>query len=395
MGICNNIWRPVVGLLNDSGDQPQKLLDEILLDEVRGFEDIDAAMNDGSRKVAMFENGFLPPIFHAFDCVPFCLEIYATMIAGADVQTVYDFLAAAKEEGLPSDICSTDRFIFGAALRGELPDNAFFVSSTSPCDGTRIVYPMMEKLLKRPYCFVEAPYTYGKEAAGFYAKQIENRLIPFLEEVTKKRFDIDRFREAIEESNRCYQLLTDIHETQMAKPVPHQFGLRQLLLQAFMERGGDPRLTRILQEIRDDAVRRIRQGQPESPHPEKHRVLWLHAPPVYDYELWDWMEREFGACVFNASNRADPAGPIDTTSLDTMLEGYAWQSLDIIMSVIRIDSEYLIQGTLAYYQIFKCDCVFLTQHVGCNSICGLAGVLREELRRHDIPFLFLERGASG
>ena len=31
-----------------------------------------------------------------------------------------------------------------------------------------------------------------------------------------------------------------------------------------------------------------------------------------------------------------------------------------------------------------------TQHPGCQSICGMRGLLREECRRRGIPLLFLE-----
>jgi hypothetical protein len=34
-------------------------------------------------------------------------------------------------------------------------------------------------------------------------------------------------------------------------------------------------------------------------------------------------------------------------------------------------------------------CVIITQHVGCNSICGARGVMRDYLRQENIPALFL------
>ncbi len=195
MEIVNSFMKPGVQFLRDSGDDTKKLIAEALSDQVEMFEDIAVVMNDDSRKVALFENGLLPQMFYAFDCAPLCLETFPPFYSNANIGVVHEFLDAAQESGLSSDICSTDRFILGAALRGELPNNSFFVSSTSPCDGTRLVYPMIQKIMASPICFIEAPYTYGREAAQWFGKQIKAQLIPFLEKVTGKSFDIDKFRE--------------------------------------------------------------------------------------------------------------------------------------------------------------------------------------------------------
>ena len=89
-------------------------------------------------------------------------------------------------------------------------------------------------------------------------------------------------------------------------------------------------------------------------------------------------------------NEQRPMSPIDTRSLESMLEGIAWQGLDMTMSIMRFDTEKLIQFTLNAYEDYRCDCMIVTQHVGCQSICGIRGLLREQCRKRDIPFLFIE-----
>jgi hypothetical protein len=94
--------------------------------------------------------------------------------------------------------------------------------------------------------------------------------------------------------------------------------------------------------------------------------------------------------VTNSLSSTSILEPIDTTSLDTMLEGVAWQGLDMTMSFMRYDSPMFIDFTLKSYDQFRCDCIIATQHVGCQSICGVRGLLREACQERGIPLLFIE-----
>jgi benzoyl-CoA reductase subunit B len=390
MELVNNFMRPGVGFLKESPDknsQLQGLGSEFL---VSRFDEVAAAMADGNRKVALYEFGLMPQLFFAFDCAPFCLETYPYTFASFRKDIIQDFIAVAEEAGAPSDVCSTDRFIIGAALAGEMPDNSFFVTSSSPCDGTRIGYPIIHKALEIPGLYLEAPYSHRREAARFYGAQIKARLIPFLEEVTGKKFDIDRFREIVQESNRAYELMVDLNDTFSAKPCPLPNALRGIPYMAFIYAAGHPGATQINKLLYDEATHRLKESY-KGPFEEKYRVFWVHVPPYFDTFLFNWMEEELGAPMISSSLASTPIlDPIDTSSLDSMLEGYAWQGLDMTMSLMRYDTVKLLDFTLQAYHKFNCDCIFVTQHVGCNSICGAAGIMRKYFREKDIPSLFIE-----
>jgi benzoyl-CoA reductase/2-hydroxyglutaryl-CoA dehydratase subunit BcrC/BadD/HgdB len=348
-------------------------------------------MKDESRKVAMYEFGLVPQLFYAFDCAALCLEFFPGFHAGADIRTVYEFLEAAEEAGVPSDTCSTDRFIIGATVKGELPTNAFFVTSSSPCDGTRIAYPILQKALDCPMLFLDAPFRDDREAIRYYAGQLKDQLIPFVEQQTGRNFDIDRFREVVEESNRAYDLLVETRDAYRVKPAPHHGMLRAAPYMMFMHGAGCPETTETLRLFCEDATRRVEEGRTEGPFPEKHRVMWLHVPPTYDWELFSWMEEQCGATlVVDSLSSTSILEPIDTSSLETMLEGLAWQGLDMTMSFMRFESADLVARTLEAYDRYSCDCIIATQHVGCQSICGARGLIREACREREIPLLFVE-----
>jgi benzoyl-CoA reductase/2-hydroxyglutaryl-CoA dehydratase subunit BcrC/BadD/HgdB len=395
VAIVNGILKPMARLLKENPIPPYEdyadLLAAAMNREAAHYLDVAAAMADENRKVAMFEFGLVPQLFHAFECAPLCLEFFPSFYTRVDESTVYEFLEASEAAGVPSDTCSTDRFIIGATLSGELPSNAFFVTSSSPCDGTRIAYPILQKILDCPMLFLDAPFRYDREAVRYYAGQLRDQLIPFVEEHTGRKFDIDRLRQAVVESNEAYELMVDTHETYRMKPAPHYGLLRSAPYMIFLQGAGHPETTETLKLFQEDATRRVREGRTEGPFPEKHRVLWVHVPPTYDRDLFSWMEESFGATVVITSLPSTSIlEPIDTSSLDTMLEGMAWQGLDMTMSFMRFESTKIIDFTLKTYDDFRCDCIIATQHVGCQSICGVRGLLREICRRRGIPLLFIE-----
>ena len=303
---------------------------------------------------------------------------------------MHEFINAAESSGLPSEVCSTDRFLVGAAISGEFPKNSFFVTCSQPCDGTRIAYPAMKKALGVPTLFLETPTTYGREAARWYGRQIRTELIPFLEDVTKKKFDIDRFREIIEESNRAYELMLEILDTYMSTPIPIPASMRSFPWEIFTAAAGHPRATSCIEALHTEVIRRLKEG---IPHPviEKYRVIWEHVPPMFDPGLFRWMEKQLGASIVSTMLTGSAILlPIDTTSVETMFEGYAWQGLDMTMSLMRFDTRKFIEYTMKLYHQYRCNSIICTQHVGCNNICGAGGILRRYFQEEGIPALFLE-----
>jgi benzoyl-CoA reductase/2-hydroxyglutaryl-CoA dehydratase subunit BcrC/BadD/HgdB len=395
MGIVEGLLKPMAQFWRENPLPPYEdyaaLYAAGIENTVEHYQDIAAAMADGNRKVALFEFGLVPQLFVAFDCAPLCLEFYPSFFTRVNMNIVYEFIEAAEEAGIPSDVCSTDRFILGAALKDELPTNSFFVTSSSPCDGTRIAYPILHKVLDCPMLFLDAPFRYDRGAIKYYAKQLKEDLIPFLEKVTGRRFDLDRLRQSVVESNKAYEYLLDIHDSFTVKPAPLPGLLRLLPYGSFILGAGSPGLTDTLKLLSEDASRRVKEGRTAGPFEEKHRVLWVHVPPTYDVELFNWMEQQFGAMVVsNSLSSTTILEPINTADLDTMLEGIAWQGLDMTMSLMRFDTQKLIRFSLQAYDHYQCDCMIITQHVGCNSICGARGLIRDVCRKRNIPALFLE-----
>ena len=353
------------------------------------FEELLAAWDSGDKPVVLFENALVPQLLYAFDCAPLCMEAQPVIFSGSNVEVVHKFLALAEEAGLPTDLCSTDRFFVGASLAGEYPPEAHYITTTMPCDGTRTAYPILEKIFQNRMCYIESTNMAGQEAARWFGNQLKTTLIPFLEQITGQRFDIDRFREVVEESNKAFELMTEIHEAYTMIPAPHRSAIRRVPHVGYMTQAGNPRLTEFFEKMLADIKRLIGDEVPPK-YEEKHRVLWAHIPPAHDPDLFAWMENQFGATVVAYTIMGPRMMPIDTTDMDTMMEGYAWQGLDLSMSLLRLGAQDMLDYMHDLYRLFQCDCIIMTQHVGCSNICGKEGVARYLCKKYDAPLLLLE-----
>jgi benzoyl-CoA reductase/2-hydroxyglutaryl-CoA dehydratase subunit BcrC/BadD/HgdB len=137
-------------------------------------------------------------------------------------------------------------------------------------------------------------------------------------------------------------------------------------------------------------IRRLKEGIPH-PVEEKYRIAWVHIPPAFYPQMFAWMEKKLGASVITTSLTGSAIlFPIDTTSVEAMFEGYAWQGLDMTMSLMRFDTRKMIEYTMKLYHQYRCNAVICTQHVGCNNICGVGGMMRRYFHKEGIPALFLE-----
>ena len=124
--MVEGLAKPALEFLSVIDDPDAKLQALGVKDSIARMEELFAAAGDRSRKVALVEFGLTPQLFYAFDCVPLCLETYPMMFTANSKDVFHEFVEKAESSGLPSDVCSTDRFIAGAALSGEFPENAFF-----------------------------------------------------------------------------------------------------------------------------------------------------------------------------------------------------------------------------------------------------------------------------
>ncbi len=348
------------------------------------YDETFKVIDERNKKLCWYEFCLTPELFLAMGIHPFLGESHPSMMSFAQPDVCWKYVDAAENQGVPTELCVLDKFMYGALVCDEMPAADFIVTASAPCDSSRIGYQMYEQLTGLPVYRLDAPAEDTPEAHKYYAGEI-HKLIGFLEEQSGTRFDIDRLREVCEESNRATETLGEILELRRARPCPQagvvSFGCYMAATNSF----GIPELTSYLEFLRDDAIAMVKQGKGALSE-EKHRVLWYYTPVVYDFELQEWLGNTLGAIsVLDVLSGYLRQEPIDTKDLDTMLLALAQRGLESTMSRIRVRSTTLTERFLRDYADFTADCVIFPGPVGCKHVWGWLSLLREVCKQKGIP----------
>ena len=98
MGIVNGIMKQMGQALRESPIPPYQdyahLFAAMIDSDVEHYQDVAAAMADGDRRVALFEFGMAPQLFHAFNCATLCLEMFPAFFTRVDGKLAYEFLGS-------------------------------------------------------------------------------------------------------------------------------------------------------------------------------------------------------------------------------------------------------------------------------------------------------------
>jgi benzoyl-CoA reductase/2-hydroxyglutaryl-CoA dehydratase subunit BcrC/BadD/HgdB len=387
--ILENLLKPVAMMLReaDPDDKEQQfMLKTVEYAHANMEESIDVARNRG-KKFVWYEFCLSPELFYVFDLYPFMGEAQPGAYSTLRQDFIGEFIDAAEDSGIPPEVCSIDKVLVGAALMDELPTPDLIITTSAPCDSSRTGYQILEKLFDSPVIKIDAPFSDDADAMKYYGEQIRS-LIPELEKLSGIKFDIDRLREVVEESNRAIEYIYEWNMLRRLKPCPTPGSLLLTVLGATVSNIGKPRTTEYCKWIYDYARERADNGIETN---EKIRVIWQHVPSLFDATLFQWMQDEFGAVVVDdmlSSYLRQP--PIDTTSLDTMLVGLANRGLNMTMGRLRLPAPVYVDDFVNAYHDFSGDCAILSAHHGCKHCWGAINLVRDAARSEDIPLLVFD-----
>ncbi len=349
-------------------------------------EAVDVARNR-KKKFVWHEFCFTPELFLAFDLYPFLGEIHTSIYARYLQDVIGEFIDAAENAGVPPEVCSMDKVLIGAILSDEIPQPDLIVTTSAPCDSSRIGYQVMEKLLDAPMYRLDAPFTNDADAFKYYAGQMRD-FIPVLEELSGKKFDIDRLREIVEESNRALEYLLEWDLLRRLRPSPAPPSVLLSVYAAVNNSFGKPHCTEYCKAVYEFTRERAASGAATG---EKIRVVWQHVPPQFGDNIYGWMADEFGAVVVDDTRCGYLRQlPIDTSSLDSMLQGLARHGLNMTMGKNRLPARSYMADFSRARQDYSLDCVIVSAHAGCKHCWPLIGIYRDFARVENIPFLVFD-----
>ncbi len=329
-----------------------------------------------------------PEVFYAMDIVPLQLESMATLAAQI-VMRLEDSFSAARAFGLAPEVCSCHRLIAGQAILGWLPRPDAIVWSNQVCDNTAKSGNLLVELYGCPGFFLERPYRYTERGVQYFSQELEE-LIYFLEELTGRKMDRDRFAEVMEHSRRLLELDREIRELRKAVPSPWRglWFIHMMGTELYM--AGTPEAVTHFEAMRDEIREKVERGEGHIPE-ERYRVLTLFLPPAYSWTLLGWMERKHGAVSvaepyfsYRGGGDIDPAKPLESLARKSFycpicrpMHGPVEDG--ILHDAVRDAIDYKAEGAVYF------------AHIGCRQTDACIRILKDALLEEaGIPTLILD-----
>lgn len=329
-----------------------------------------------------------PEILYAMDIVPLQLESAVTLSAQI-VNGFEESFNAAAAYGLAPEICSAQRLIAGQAILGWLPTPDAVVWSNQVCDNTAKSGNVLAELWDCPSIFLERPYRNSDGAVEYFTRELED-LVRFLEELTGRKMDWDRFSEVMERSRQLQVLHREIREYRKAVPSPWRnlWNIHMMGTELYLAGTGDAVMH--LEAMRDETKQKAESGR-GSISEEKFRILTLFIPPACVWTLLGWMESEHGAVSvaepyfsYRGGGDIDPARPLESLAVKSFycpigrpMHGPADEG--ILHDAISDALEYKAEGAVCF------------AHIGCRQNDACIRILKDALQEEaGIPTLVLD-----
>lgn len=360
------------------------------------FKRVREAASNG-KKIILTSFNHPSEIFYALDCVPMPPEVL-TSFASYVLDDSEVYLDWSEEEGFLDTMCTAQRGGNAAILRGLGPKPDLSVSfAPGSCDQNSKQFEFMAHRLGIPYISVDAPTWFDERSVEYYRGEFRG-LISKVEEITGNELDRDKLRETVAESERCREYYREITDLQRAHPNPVP-GICNVFYHA-IKYGivGTKEGTNLAESILDCAKKRHKEGLGVKPE-EKIRQFWFFTGyyfPGMDFQFK--LERNGMSYVTDCLTLFHAEEPIDTTSVDSMIDSLADRSLNYPMTrqmsgPFDAPNSWL-DDILFIIKKWDIDSCIFCGHLACKNAWGAVEPLVKRIREETgVPSLLLEGDA--
>ena len=301
--------------------------------------------------------------------------------------------AELDKVNMDGNVCSLIRYGIYAMTNNLMPRPTAFVAMAEPCDGQLMLHQAWEELgLMKDVPVFQIDPSYGKSDADFkYVAEQLKEIIKFYETTCNRKFDENKLREIVVETNKQYALWDQCNQCMMNSPAPMPSFVMQDAFWYLMQHllpCGDKRVTAVMEQVLALCQSNVEKGVGPVMD-EQIRIFWPDLDPIWDNELGAWLAEEWGAVVVQSFTGLTPYEKIDTSTLDTMLFGLAKRgTLEVPMirqgrGFVDIFEDDLSKGI----RDFNCNAVIFPGHMGHKDQSGIPKFLKQVCRDMGVPFL--------
>ncbi|MEK6606501.1 MAG: benzoyl-CoA reductase subunit B [Myxococcota bacterium] len=363
------------------------------------------ARDEGRKVVYTFVPGNLVELLLSFDVEPVYPEITALQSGMRRASDRY--IREAERAGHAEDVCSYVKCDVGMALAGDVgpgktvPAPDLLLLSGTGCATFYKWFESLAGIWRAPVALLQVPYqadgAVTDEMRRYVVAQIRDDVIPALERLTGRRFDIDRLREHLRLSARAEDAYSAVVESARRRPSPIDayFGMVFYVGPIFTALRGTLEAVEYYERLRAEVETRARAGlgpvTPDGPMGEQRFRLVVEGPPCWTAfrDLWKLFS-DAGAVVvastyskvgglYDTGFRHDPDRPLESLA-DYCLGCYTNLSLPQRLALVE-----------RYVRDYEADGFVVHSVKSCKAFgVGQPLLLREVERRAGVPGCFLE-----
>jgi len=370
------------------------------------FEKLARAKEDGKKVVYTFVPGNLTELIGAFDMLPVLPEINALQSGMRKKSAGY--IAEAEKSGHSEDVCTYVKCDIGMTKSGnigptgtKLPAPDLLLLSYTGCFTFMKWFELLKQEYGCPVVMLHVPYQPDGEITdqmrNYVVEQLRKEVIPALERVSGKAFDIDELARRLALSARAEDDLVAVWESARKRPSPIDayFGGVYYVGPIFSSFRGTEDAVLYYKELRAEVDARVRAKlgpmTPTGPVTRERFRLVVEGPPNWTSfnDFWEMFSRE--GAVFVASTytrvgglydggfRHDPSRPLESLA-DYCLGCYTNLGLPTRVNLLE-----------RYVREYEADGLLVNSVKSCNSFSvGQLLMLRQLEERTGVPGGFIE-----
>ncbi len=325
-----------------------------------------------------------PEIFLGMDMIPVCYELLPIYIAATFVGGVDDDIDTTEDEGLPGHICSAQKAPNGAIKSGKMPLPDLLVKSTVPCNSSNMMYQWAQQEYGGELILLDSPYYANRRAFDYYLEEWKN-MVKQVEKTTGRTLDEGLLRHHVELGNEQLSYLYRLQELRRQVPNPDPGMHRALDVAALYLSGVNREMVEYTKICFEEAQGRAERGESILPAGKKEiRTVWTWGLTPHMIYLPDWLEDNYGMSFLECGLSflpADIVGYVDTSSIDSMIEGLAWRSFHMPMGRTGMThADVMIEDFVGIAKSYHADAAVFSGHMACKHSWAVAKMLGDALQ---------------
>jgi benzoyl-CoA reductase/2-hydroxyglutaryl-CoA dehydratase subunit BcrC/BadD/HgdB len=317
---------------------------------------------------------------------------------------MFDYMDFCCEVGMTETSCSSQRGAMGAVLAG-LFENIDFVVCDTPgvCDTNANAFAFVSEYLKKPFFQLNYPSSIGDDRSQKYHIDDYREMIRFIEAQTGNSLNYDRLAVALNEVDKQDELIADLEDMQLLKPMPVPPLFTLALYAGRFCFSGHPEYTRLLESMVQWTRQRAEAGiSGLKSGKENLRVFMCYIDHyTVDMNFYNYLEERGIALTgsilsrnFRGNNKYTENLPgssydIDVSTPDAMLDTVAQMNARLPM-VRSIRGPYdkpgmWLEESLELARLTRADCVIYNGTPGCRNTWGMVKPFARDMEKHGFP----------